>query len=59
MARNLPRARHDKKLTQEEQAVRAGLSMRYIGAIERADVSASVMVLGRSQMRWRGNPESF
>lgn len=47
MARNLRRVRHDKKLTQEELADRAGLSMRYVGAIERGDVSASVSVLGR------------
>lgn len=47
MARNLRRARHDKKLTQEELAGRAGLSMRYVGAIERGDVSASVTVLGQ------------
>jgi transcriptional regulator with XRE-family HTH domain len=47
MARNLRRARHDKNLTQEELADRAGLSMRYVGAIERGDVSASVTVLGQ------------
>jgi transcriptional regulator with XRE-family HTH domain len=47
MARNLRRTRHDKKLTQEELADRAGLSMRYVGSIERGDVSASVTVLGR------------
>lgn len=47
MAVNLRRARHAKKLTQEELADRAGLSARYVGAIERADVSASVTVLGR------------
>lgn len=47
MARNLRRARHDKKLTQEELADRAGLSMRYVGAIERGDVSPSVTVLGQ------------
>lgn len=47
MARNLRRIRHDKNLTQEELADRAGLSMRYIGAIERGDVSASVTVLGQ------------
>lgn len=47
MARNLRQARHDKKLTQEELADRAGLSMRYVGAIERGDVSASVTVLGQ------------
>jgi transcriptional regulator with XRE-family HTH domain len=47
MAVNLRRVRHEKKLTQEELAHAAGLSMRYVGAIERADVSASVTVLGR------------
>ncbi len=47
MAKNLRRARHDKQLTQEELADRAGLSMRYVGAIERGDVSASVTVLGQ------------
>jgi transcriptional regulator with XRE-family HTH domain len=47
MARNLRRIRHEKELTQEELADRAGLSMRYVGAIERGDVSASVTVLGQ------------
>lgn len=47
MARNLRRTRHDHKLTQEELAERAGLSARYVGAIERGDVSASVTVLGQ------------
>ena len=47
MAINLRRIRHVKKMTQEELADSAGLSVRYIGAIERADVSASVTVLGR------------
>ncbi|MBL8577884.1 MAG: helix-turn-helix transcriptional regulator [Mesorhizobium sp.] len=47
MATNLRRIRHDKKLTQEELADRSGLSARYIGAVERADVSASVTVLGQ------------
>ena len=46
MAKNLRRIRHAKNLTQEELADRAGLSMRYVGAIERGDVSASVTVLG-------------
>ena len=44
---NLRRARHDKKLTQEELAHRAGLSARYVGKLERAKGSASVTVLGR------------
>jgi transcriptional regulator with XRE-family HTH domain len=47
MAVNLRRIRHDKQLTQEELADSAGLSARYVGAVERADVSASVTVLGQ------------
>ena len=44
---NLRRKRHEQHLTQEELAERAGLSARYVGAIERGDVSASVTVLGQ------------
>jgi transcriptional regulator with XRE-family HTH domain len=33
--------------SQEELADRSGLSARYVGAVERADVSASVTVLGQ------------
>ncbi|RWC39569.1 MAG: XRE family transcriptional regulator [Mesorhizobium sp.] len=44
---NLRQIRTSSGLTQEELAERAGLSARYIGSIERADVSASVTVLGR------------
>jgi transcriptional regulator with XRE-family HTH domain len=47
MAINMRRLRHDQNLTQEELAGRAGLSMRYVGSIERAVVSASVSVLSR------------
>ncbi|MBI2735447.1 MAG: helix-turn-helix transcriptional regulator [Rhodospirillales bacterium] len=47
MAINVRRVRHEKKLTQEDLADRAGLSARYVGAIERGDVSASVTVLGQ------------
>ncbi|TPL96887.1 helix-turn-helix transcriptional regulator [Mesorhizobium sp. B2-3-11] len=47
MAINLRRLRHDQDVTQEELAARSGLSMRYVGSIERARVSASVTVLGR------------
>jgi transcriptional regulator with XRE-family HTH domain len=47
MAVNLRRLRHAKGMTQEELAEQAGLSARYVGGIERADVSASVTVLGR------------
>lgn len=47
MAVNLRRARHDKEMTQEELAHRAGISSRYVGKIESAKVSASVTVLGQ------------
>ncbi|KAB2943523.1 MAG: helix-turn-helix transcriptional regulator [Hyphomicrobium sp.] len=50
MAVNLRQARHDRDLTQEELAHRAGISSRYIGKIESAKVSASVTVLGRLAM---------
>ena len=47
LAINLRRLRHAKQMTQEDLAERTGLSDRYVGAIERVDVSASVTVLGR------------
>jgi transcriptional regulator with XRE-family HTH domain len=47
VAINLRRLRHAKKMTQEDLAERTGLSVRYVGAIERADASASITVLGR------------
>jgi transcriptional regulator with XRE-family HTH domain len=56
MATNLRRARHEKGLTQEELAHRAGLSSRYLGSIERAAVSASVTVLGRLAEALRVDP---
>lgn len=46
MAINLRRIRRDRNLTQEELADLAGISSRYVGAIERSKVSASVTVLG-------------
>jgi transcriptional regulator with XRE-family HTH domain len=47
MAINLRRLRHASGMTQEDLADKALLSARYIGAIERAEVSASVTVLGK------------
>lgn len=47
MAINLRRERHAQSLTQEDLADRAGISSRYLGAIERCAVSASVTVLGQ------------
>jgi len=46
-ARNLWRLRQEARLTQEELAGRAGISSRYVGAIERSKVSISVTVLGQ------------
>jgi transcriptional regulator with XRE-family HTH domain len=45
MATNVRLARHAVELTQEELADRAGLSARYLGSIERAEVSATIAVL--------------
>jgi transcriptional regulator with XRE-family HTH domain len=47
LAANLRRLRHERQLTQEGLAEQAGISSRYVGAIERADVSASVTILGQ------------
>jgi transcriptional regulator with XRE-family HTH domain len=47
MATNVRRARHAGNMTQEELADRAGLSARYLGSIERAEVSATITVLER------------
>jgi transcriptional regulator with XRE-family HTH domain len=47
LATNVRRARHAKKLTQEELAERADLSSRYVGSVERAAVSVSLGVLAR------------
>lgn len=47
LAGNLRRLRRERKLTQEEVADRAGISSRYVGAVERADVSATVTVVGQ------------
>lgn len=47
LARNVRRIRHERALTQEDLAGLTGLSLRYIGSIERARVSASVTVLGK------------
>ena len=47
LAANLRAARVEKDWTQEDLAARARLSARYIGAIERRQVSPSVDVLER------------
>lgn len=47
LATNLRRLRNEAGHTQEELADRAGISFRYLGAIERSQVSASVTLLGK------------
>ena len=47
LAKNVRQARHERNLTQEDLAGLTGLSLRYVGSIERARVSASVTVLGK------------
>jgi transcriptional regulator with XRE-family HTH domain len=47
MAVNLRRKRQELDMTQEDLAERAGLSARYVGKLERAEVAASVTVLGK------------
>ena len=59
MAVNLRRIRHDRHMTQEELADSAGLSARYIGAIERANVSASVTVLGQIAVALEVEPDEL
>lgn len=56
MATNVRRARNAKGLTQEDLAHRAGLSVRYLGSIERGEVSASVTILGKLADALRINP---
>lgn len=47
VATNLRRLRRANGWTQEELAGRAGLSVRYVGQVERGQASMSVTVLGR------------
>lgn len=47
VATNLRRIRTAEKLTQEELAARAGISMRYVGMMERGTTSASITVMGK------------
>jgi transcriptional regulator with XRE-family HTH domain len=47
VAFNLSRLRRKEGWTQEELADRVGLSVRYVGQVERAQASMRIIVLGR------------
>ena len=47
VAANVRRLRKERGLTQEQLAHEAGIAMRYIGMIERAETSATVGMLGK------------
>lgn len=47
VATNLRRLRHAQRLSQEDLADRAGVSVKYLGMIERGQHSPTVTVLGR------------
>lgn len=47
LAVNLLRERRNQRLTQEELADRAGVTYRYLGSIEREQVAASIVILGK------------
>ncbi|KXU32398.1 transcriptional regulator [Sphingobium sp. 22B] len=47
LSTNLRRIRYERGYTQEEMSDRLGISLRYLGSIERAKVSPSVTLLGR------------
>jgi transcriptional regulator with XRE-family HTH domain len=47
VAINLRRLRYAKGWTQEDVADRVGLSVRYLGQVERGQASMSITVLGR------------
>lgn len=56
LAMNLRLLRQERDITQEELADRTGLSMRYVGSIERARVSASITVLERLAIAMEVDP---
>jgi transcriptional regulator with XRE-family HTH domain len=59
MAVNLRRLRHERRMTQEDLAHRAGISVRYLGAVERGDKSATVTVLGKLAEGLEVEPEAL
>jgi len=56
MAANVRRIRAQRNMTQEDLADRAGISVRYLGSIERGSTAATVVVLGRLARALRVKP---
>jgi transcriptional regulator with XRE-family HTH domain len=56
MAANVRRIRAERGLTQEDLADRAGVSVRYLGSIERGATAATVVVLERLARALRVTP---
>jgi DNA-binding XRE family transcriptional regulator len=56
MARNVRRIRAERGLSQEDLADRAGVSVRYLGSIERGTTAATVVVLDRLARALRVKP---
>ncbi len=59
VAINVRRLRHAKGWTQEDFADRVGLSVRYVGQVERGQASVSVTVLGRLARALGVEPEGL
>jgi transcriptional regulator with XRE-family HTH domain len=56
MAANVRRIRAERGLSQEDLADRAGISVRYLGSIERGSTAATVVVLDRLARALRVTP---
>jgi transcriptional regulator with XRE-family HTH domain len=59
MAGNVRRIRAERGLSQEDLADRAGISVRYLGSVERGSTSATVVVLERLARALRVKPSEL
>ncbi len=56
VAANVRRIRKERGFTQEQLALQAGIAMRSVGTIERAETSATVGMLGKLADAMKVNP---